>query len=157
MQTNHLSVYRLCTLQPSTCSPLPLLLSGQSLALPPAEGLSVVPAHLNHREAQALPNTWTRSCRLRSRGSVEQRARRACWETCKKHWKTAHLSPKHSFYRQPPRSRLDGNKSRVKVIHKTATEIFTGVHTVHTHMKTDFIFVIWPICFFKSLIIQGKT
>lgn len=108
-----ISVYRLCTLQPSTCSPLPLLLSRQSLALPLAEGLSVVPAHLNHREAQALPNTWTRSCRLRNRGSVEQKARRACWEMCKKHWKTAHLSPKHSFHRQPPRSRLDGSNEEI--------------------------------------------
>lgn len=56
------------TLQPPSCSPLPLLLSRESLALPAAERLSIVPAHLNHREAQTLQNAWTRSCRLNSGG-----------------------------------------------------------------------------------------
>lgn len=56
------------TLQSTTCSPLPLGLRRESFSFPLAEGLSVIPAHVNYRKVQALPNSWTRSCRLRSRG-----------------------------------------------------------------------------------------
>lgn len=64
-----ISVYQLCTLQPPSCCPLPLLLRGKPLALPQTEGLSIIPAHLDHWEVQTLPNAWARSCRLNSQGS----------------------------------------------------------------------------------------
>lgn len=116
-------LYNLCTLQPSTCSPLPLLLSGQSLVLPLAEGPSVIPAHLNHREAQTLPNAWTRSCRLNGRGSKQWKAgNEGMLGVNKKHKrrKWPHLSPKRPLYRQPPRSRLDGkDKSQKLFIRQT--------------------------------------
>lgn len=45
------------TLQAAACSPLPLLLCGQPLALPDTVGLSIIPAHLNHREVQLLTDS----------------------------------------------------------------------------------------------------
>lgn len=44
--------------------------------------------------------------------------------------------------KEPTGREQRGNQSSVKVIHKTDTEIFTGVHTVYSHIKTDFNFVI---------------
>lgn len=65
---------KLYTLQSTPCSPLPLLLCRQSLSFPLTKGLSIIPAHVNDREFQALPNSRTRSCRLGSRGSNQLNA-----------------------------------------------------------------------------------
>lgn len=37
--------------------------------------------------------------------------------------------------KEPTGREQRGNQSSVKVIHKTDTEIFTGVHTVYSHIK----------------------
>lgn len=138
-----LSVYKRCTSQPPTCSPLPLLLGRQSLALPLAEGLSIIPAHLNHREVQALPDAWARSCRLSSRGSRE-------WEEDDDgmlrnipkigiQGKT-HLSPKHPFYRQPPRSGLAGKDEKIS----QKSNLFT--RQLQSIKSTKCIAIVYSMC-----------
>lgn len=57
------------TLQSPTACPLPLLLCGQPLAPPAAEGQRVVPAHLNHWVVQTLFNARAWSCRLQGDGT----------------------------------------------------------------------------------------